>query len=68
MSNFLKILASRGELAHRNRTMNTFSKEFKEAWKKVDEVTKQQLLVDKEVHAFLKPIFDDEAERTRFIK
>lgn len=48
--------------------MNTFSKEFKEAWKKVDEVTKQQLLVDKEVHAFLKPIFDDEAERTRFIK
>ncbi len=37
-------------------------------WKQVDDMTKKALLEDKEIHAFLRPVFSDKDERRRFIQ
>src|SRR5258708_860470 len=37
-------------------------------WKKIDDLSKKGLLVDEDLHDFLKPIFPDISERTAFIK
>jgi len=44
------------------------NKGFKKDWEKIDELTKQGLLVDRELNFFLEPVFPNTVERVTFIR